>query len=549
MTLPVGTLRAKCVFFGSSSVLLTGLLTQRDDLITLATSGLIGLALSYSLTTPLCTQLRQQRLTFRWEANGESASQLAQCSRPFRPSTPVSLQCSFSHMGSRPLRLFAVRPEVSAGLQLPRESQAIHLPVGCRTHFTLTATPAAAGLHTLHGASAEVRGPLSLFTARLYFPTTLQLKVLPRTPLFAPGGLKFARRNALAIRPPLQRSNTDGDVRELRELQPGDPFKNIAWKASARRGQLLVRTLEQAERCTQVCIVDSSVDMRSTTPARTPMDAAVEVSATIASTAVHHGQDAEVLAVDGRVVVDSGLVSRPHQLGTLQQTLLSLTRVVDSDLTSLDAGAVKERVSQHMSMQGTLPAGGAYQADSAHILQLARTRIAREKNLPNVIAVDDADAVLRKYCFAFGLNLPYRRINSNFPKAAGLMAALRRAAGPHRSRRNIILLSNLTGVQDFQALKSLVHRLRARGHRVVVGIPHDGEVPSALDDPARRIAKRAWQRRAQNAEDLLAHSGIPSTLFALDESPIAVTNRLLALAEQVRSPPRRKIRSPQSQSA
>ena len=34
------------------------------------------------------------------------------------------------------------------------------------------------------------------------------------------------------------------ELRELRELRPGDPFKSIAWKASARSGKLLVREVE-----------------------------------------------------------------------------------------------------------------------------------------------------------------------------------------------------------------------------------------------------------------------------------------------------------------
>ena len=39
------------------------------------------------------------------------------------------------------------------------------------------------------------------------------------------------------------------EIRELREHMPGDPFKKIAWKASARRGRLLVRARRSRDGC------------------------------------------------------------------------------------------------------------------------------------------------------------------------------------------------------------------------------------------------------------------------------------------------------------
>ena len=37
------------------------------------------------------------------------------------------------------------------------------------------------------------------------------------------------------------------EIRELRDHAPGDPLKRVAWKASARRGRLLVREMEREE--------------------------------------------------------------------------------------------------------------------------------------------------------------------------------------------------------------------------------------------------------------------------------------------------------------
>src|SRR5262249_41939388 len=66
------------------------------------------------------------------------------------------------------------------------------------------------------------------------------------------------------------------DLRELRDHQPGDPFRRIAWKASARRGQLLVREFEREERDVAWVVVDASIELWAGRPGRAPLDLAIE---------------------------------------------------------------------------------------------------------------------------------------------------------------------------------------------------------------------------------------------------------------------------------
>ena len=60
-------------------------------------------------------------------------------------------------------------------------------------------------------------------------------------------------------------------LRELREHQPGDPFRRIAWKASARRGVLLVRDFEREERDVIWLVLQASVDLWSGPLGRAPL--------------------------------------------------------------------------------------------------------------------------------------------------------------------------------------------------------------------------------------------------------------------------------------
>src|SRR6185369_7267557 len=53
---------------------------------------------------------------------------------------------------------------------------------------------------------------------------------------------------------------TGTELYELREHVSGDPFKRIAWKASARRGQLLVREFEREDRDVVWLVLDAGLD-------------------------------------------------------------------------------------------------------------------------------------------------------------------------------------------------------------------------------------------------------------------------------------------------
>src|SRR5207302_1946161 len=73
----------------------------------------------------------------------------------------------------------------------------------------------------------------------------------------------------------------EGDeIRELRDHVSGDPFKRIAWKASARRGRLIVRDMEREERDVVWLVLDASVELWAGPEGRAPLDDMVdEVSA------------------------------------------------------------------------------------------------------------------------------------------------------------------------------------------------------------------------------------------------------------------------------
>ena len=134
--------------------------------------------------------------------------------------------------------------------------------------------PLAAGYHVLHGAALTFGDALGLFDIEAFFPNPIAIKVFPRTvalrgaPARAVGGALHEQVGLHHVR----RRGLSGELRELREHSHGDPFKFIAWKATARRGQLMVRDLENEIVTTHIVMLDVGAGMRSGPLGRTPLD-------------------------------------------------------------------------------------------------------------------------------------------------------------------------------------------------------------------------------------------------------------------------------------
>src|SRR5690606_19908160 len=69
-----------------------------------------------------------------------------------------------------------------------------------------------------------------------------------------------------------KRSQGASHFRELRDYQSGDAFKHVAWRASAKRGKLVVREFEQSEREVVWILVDASVELWSGRSGTSPLD-------------------------------------------------------------------------------------------------------------------------------------------------------------------------------------------------------------------------------------------------------------------------------------
>src|SRR5207245_762676 len=81
-----------------------------------------------------------------------------------------------------------------------------------------------------------------------------------------------------------------------------DPFKQIAWKATARTGKLMVRDLDRETMVTHWLLVDVGGTMRDGRPGQARLDLAVDVAAAYARGALEAGDRVALVTFDGRIV-------------------------------------------------------------------------------------------------------------------------------------------------------------------------------------------------------------------------------------------------------
>lgn len=310
---------------------------------TLLLTSYLGFAASAAL-------LWRRHLELVWWLPRSASSEGLVAQRPF--TVQVTLRnVSPVHLGLGELRVFGSRClEVSGHLPpLP-------LHAGSEAKGTLTMKVAQAGQWFVHGAAVRLYDALGLYTIEAYFPSALRLKVLPRyQPRVAlpvgriAAGAPDQRLGAHTLR---QRGQ-GGELRELREYVPGDPFKLIAWKASARApfGRPLVRELERETLLTHYILLDIGVAMREGQPGQWKLDHALELGLSYARSVLDSGDRVGFIAFDATIFRHLRPGDGPPQRLKLTERLLDAMNVVDENFVAMTDGELCAAVARYLRQQ------------------------------------------------------------------------------------------------------------------------------------------------------------------------------------------------------
>jgi uncharacterized protein (DUF58 family) len=518
--LPLPTPNALAAFVGACAMVAAGIAGNSAPAVMLGSAVLLGLAAVFAFTLPVGARLRRDRLELAWWPTHRGP---VTTRGSVVAGARFEVQASLRHFGARPLVLSQLMPAHNSAVRCVRGAHgAVVLPGQSRSEFVLGFVAAAPGRLVLHGLSVMVHGPLDLFRAPLYFPIPLVVRALPRTTASVStrvrGSASIAsERSGQVLR---RRPGGGTELRELRELVPGDAFKTIAWKASAKAGKLMVREVESEVQEILYVVLDISGTMRGGTLGDRKLDHGIELSASMLRHSLERGDQAGMITADGRVVAHAPAREGLAHMASLHEVLLGATEVIDPDLTEPDDDEVISLVARYVRHQDGLDFRTAAGFDIDGLTRHARTALTGEHELRHLskpaIPSDPRVQWLRRFCRARGIDLRYRPETRGSGKAVGLAQALRTAAGGSRVPRTIVVITDFDGISDPAILETTLRMLRARQHAVSFVVP---DAQSLMRRPDSRLTAdlqlvygMSETRRASDMRNLLYKLGVPLTV-------------------------------------
>jgi len=427
----------------------------------------------------------------------------------------VVLEAELRNRGFDDARGVGLRPVASSMLDVSIHPPVLDLPAASKVRFELRIRAKRVGRWGVHGIALEVRGtPLGgegLYEVPLMFANPHGLEVVPR-PLAmllsqARGGrARLAGESGKSVNLP-----GDGEtLKELREHAPGDPFKRIAWKASARRGRLMVREMEREERDVVWLFLDASVELWAGEEGKAPLDAAVDEVAGLAARHLARGDRVGLAVFASRVRTWLTPDAGPDQAARIAAALTSSASLIDADRCELDELELAARVIEHLR---PLDARGLADVPRGSLDALAaraeamRARAPFAPRLPH--APTPREQRLRHYLAAFGVEVP-PRLDGERERADAQLATLLVDVQRDKKLRPTLVHVWAPAPPPGSGVEQALRKLRARRTEVRWTLPAfepglDARSPGTLTNVhevvhyAVRLRLRASQSRAVRA--------------------------------------------------
>lgn len=208
-------------------------------------------------------------------------------------------------------------------------------------------TPQERGEYHFGYINAFVYGPLQMVNRRFQLGKERTVKVYPSY-------IQMRKYQLLAVANRLQEAGTKRmrklgqsmEFEQIKEYVRGDDYRNINWKATARKGDLMVNNFTD-ERSQQIyCLINKGRVMKMPFEGMTLLDYAINASLVISSIALQKQDKAGLISfgqnVDAFLLADK----KPTQISHILETLYKQqTAFLEPDLEKLFS-AVRNRITQ-----------------------------------------------------------------------------------------------------------------------------------------------------------------------------------------------------------
>jgi len=202
-----------------------------------------------------------------------------------------------------PFRLTGwLRDGLPATFRVAERILEVAVPAGEEGRLHYQATPLSRGRHTLGAIVLRHLSPLGLLVCQRTFHATQEVRVLPDIPGLVHHLMlaRLAQFSEMGVKP-LRFRGQGTDFESLRQYVPGDDYRSIDWKATARHGRPIARELEIERNHEVVLAIDSGRLMGSQVRGVTKLDHAINAALALAGVCEENADRAGVLLFSDRV--------------------------------------------------------------------------------------------------------------------------------------------------------------------------------------------------------------------------------------------------------
>lgn len=202
---------------------------------------------------------------------------------------PNKIHLHLHHRGGRPVHLL-LRDDVPDEFTAHPDPVELPLPPQSRAVATYRVTPHRRGKFELGDVHVRVRGPLGLMWHERQVPARVPVAVYPDLRgasrlLLSGAALDLVN---LGLRE-LRRDGRGTEFARLRDYAQGDSVREVAWKATARRGRPVTRVMESERSQSVLICVDAGRAMAARVDGLAKLDHAVNAALFLAFVAVRNG--------------------------------------------------------------------------------------------------------------------------------------------------------------------------------------------------------------------------------------------------------------------
>lgn len=228
----------------------------------------------------------------------------------------------------------------SAGAEDDRHD--LRLGPGERRRLSTRLRPTRRGDRHADLVTVRLRGPLGLAARQRSFPVPGTLRVLH--PFHSRRHLpsKLSRLRQIDGRSAVRRRGQGTEFDSLRDYVEGDDVRSIDWRATARRGSVVVRTWQPEQHRRIVIVIDTSRTSAGRVGDVPRLDAAMDATLLLTALAGHAHDRVDVIAGDQRVRVRVvGSSDRTNPLAEVVSALAPVDpAIVEADWSALAAAVV-----------------------------------------------------------------------------------------------------------------------------------------------------------------------------------------------------------------